>query len=995
MISIKGLNKFFNKGRQNQIHVINNVSLELPEKGMVAIFGPSGCGKTTLLNVIGGLDRFAGGSLCIDGKNIRRGTDLIRNQYVGYIFQNYNLNKSESCFDNVANALRLCGIKDQSVINERVMAALSNVGMDKYYKRTPDTLSGGQQQRIAIARAIVKNPKIILADEPTGNLDEANTVMIMDLLKAISKDHLVLLVTHEAELVDYYCDKVIELRDGRVVGIKDNDGADGLAVRDKNAIYLGELNRTEMADGNATVEYYGDAPKTPVKLTVVNNGGKLYVKISTPKVQILDEFSEVKLLEGVFEKKAAREKSQQSFDMSALPPIEGKKYGRLFSLWSSIKSGYLANFKSGRRGKKVLRACMCLFSAVLVLMSAVFGTAFDKLLTAGKAYNHNVFYAYTPDAEISRRILDAVGDSESAIDSVHLYYGKPSGDNSISFYPGNFETFSTGSYASGLSTNAVYLSTAAAAELEAVAGSKEDLSSRHILLSTQVADELIENSSLGYISDYDDLVGLLCDSIYVNGKAACVAGIVDADEPAVYLSPVALATRINEESHLRVGAASNYGVTVADGEAIYIAVNKDIGDGAYYNGDGKVKIQGKELTVNQVYNLFAGQNYDEWLRSTYPDKYIGETEYFSKLVVEKYPDITEGQIPDKIYELFNEHYFEYRELYYAEFDNYLRQLSMFDSSIYIWLYLEKDIVEAKYFLMGDGKVIREADIFKAKYGYYPTYEVAIDSIGKDGVDIEQKVYEYENMYISEFYSVSKPYIYENVFLVSDNDYFELSARVGESDPEATRVRYIYDYSFSLEDLFFGGSSSDMTADKMIYSVIHSSNPWKTSRWIKENLADVSAPGGLPQTVTPTDIFGEIIGDSLKDIIVSVITLGVVLLILSICMYFIMRSSLMNRIKEVGIYRAIGVSKKNLIFKFTVESAVLTTLTVVVGYIISSIFVGVCLGISPLVESVFFYPLWFALIILVLLYAMCIVLGALPIIMLLRKTPSAILAKYDI
>ena len=231
MISIKGLNKFFNKGRQNQIHVINNVSLELPEKGMVAIFGPSGCGKTTLLNVIGGLDKFAGGSLCIDGKNIRRGTDLIRNQYVGYIFQNYNLNKSESCFDNVANALRLCGIKDQSVINERVMAALSNVGMDKYYKRTPDTLSGGQQQRIAIARAIVKNPKIILADEPTGNLDEANTVMIMDLLKAISKDHLVLLVTHEAELVDYYCDKVIELRDGRVVGIKDNDGADGLAVR--------------------------------------------------------------------------------------------------------------------------------------------------------------------------------------------------------------------------------------------------------------------------------------------------------------------------------------------------------------------------------------------------------------------------------------------------------------------------------------------------------------------------------------------------------------------------------------------------------------------------------------------------------------------------------------------------------------------------------------------------------------------------------------------
>ena len=189
MISIKGLNKFFNKGKQNEIHVINDVSLQLPEKGMVAIFGKSGCGKTTLLNVIGGLDSFDDGELYIENKDVRKNTDDIRNRYIGYIFQNYNLNKAESCFDNVAAALRLCGMTDEREIAERVMAALKNVGMENYAKRYPDTLSGGQQQRIAIARAIVKNPKIILADEPTGNLDEANTVMIMDLLKAISREH--------------------------------------------------------------------------------------------------------------------------------------------------------------------------------------------------------------------------------------------------------------------------------------------------------------------------------------------------------------------------------------------------------------------------------------------------------------------------------------------------------------------------------------------------------------------------------------------------------------------------------------------------------------------------------------------------------------------------------------------------------------------------------------------------------------------------------------
>ncbi|MBP3396620.1 MAG: ABC transporter ATP-binding protein [Clostridia bacterium] len=233
MIELKHLHKFFNKGKQNEIHVINDVTLSLPERGMVAVFGRSGCGKTTLLNVIGGLDRFGSGTLTIDGQSIKNDTDTIRNRYIGYIFQNYNLSKEESCYDNVANALRLCGMADGKEMEERVNAALANVGMEHYAARTPDTLSGGQQQRIAIARAIVKNPRIILADEPTGNLDEANTVMIMDLLKQIAKDHLVLLVTHEANLVDYYCDTVVELQDGAVVSVWQNEGADGFVAKDK------------------------------------------------------------------------------------------------------------------------------------------------------------------------------------------------------------------------------------------------------------------------------------------------------------------------------------------------------------------------------------------------------------------------------------------------------------------------------------------------------------------------------------------------------------------------------------------------------------------------------------------------------------------------------------------------------------------------------------------------------------------------------------------
>ena len=154
-VRITNAHKYYNKGKSNQLHVMDNVNLELPEQGLVAIFGRSGCGKTTLLNTVGGLDKIASGSIELFGQNIKEDTDTLRNKYVGYIFQNYNLSLTDTVYENVAAALRLCGLTDETDISERVMAALSNVDMAKYRDRTPDSLSGGQQQRVAIARAIV------------------------------------------------------------------------------------------------------------------------------------------------------------------------------------------------------------------------------------------------------------------------------------------------------------------------------------------------------------------------------------------------------------------------------------------------------------------------------------------------------------------------------------------------------------------------------------------------------------------------------------------------------------------------------------------------------------------------------------------------------------------------------------------------------------------------------------------------------------------------
>ena len=134
MIKLTGLNKYFNKGKQNQIHVINNISLDLPERGMVAIFGRSGCGKTTLLNVIGGLDGYSSGKVTIEGKNIKTNSDVIRNSYIGYIFQNYNLNKNESCYDNIADALRLLGMPDGAEMEARATSPRSSASSESCFK---------------------------------------------------------------------------------------------------------------------------------------------------------------------------------------------------------------------------------------------------------------------------------------------------------------------------------------------------------------------------------------------------------------------------------------------------------------------------------------------------------------------------------------------------------------------------------------------------------------------------------------------------------------------------------------------------------------------------------------------------------------------------------------------------------------------------------------------------------------------------------------------
>ena len=216
-IKVENIVKTFNRHSRNANKVLKGVSFELPDKGLVCIFGKSGSGKTTLLNIIGGLEKADSGKVYIDGECTSGKTDRIRNAKIGFIFQNYYLEKGYTIAKILRNQMMIAGFKDEKEIARRTEEALKLVDMERFKNKLGDALSGGQQQRVAIARAIVKGTDIILADEPTGNLDAENTMKVMDILKEISRTQLVVIVTHEVSLIKKYADSHIKIVDGELV----------------------------------------------------------------------------------------------------------------------------------------------------------------------------------------------------------------------------------------------------------------------------------------------------------------------------------------------------------------------------------------------------------------------------------------------------------------------------------------------------------------------------------------------------------------------------------------------------------------------------------------------------------------------------------------------------------------------------------------------------------------------------------------------------------
>jgi putative ABC transport system permease protein len=563
MIKLNSINKYFNRGKSNEIHVIDNTSLIFPDKGLVAMTGPSGCGKTTLLNVIGGLDKFNNGSIEFDDVAINYYSpekwDVIRNKYVGYIFQNYNLITDKTVFENVEIALNMAGLYKAEEIEERVNYVLKSVGMYNFRRRNVQALSGGQQQRVAIARAIAKNPKVVLADEPTGNLDANNTFEVMGLIKKISQTCLVILVSHEKELVDFYADRVIQLLDGKVVNDYENAGNRTLEHIDDRNIYLQDLTK-ETSELPLPIDYYyGNHPGIGPKLQIVYTNNTFYVKAeSKAKVVYLSSDTEIRLVDDHYRKPESEDAQKSAFDLTQFGTIKADPNRKSFiRFWDTFKAGFGKVLTGKKFFGKLFLLIYFIISALIVYNLASFGnlTKADErdFFTVGR----NLVSVEIPADMTYADVMKIVNDTSA--ESVIPYLAPQYVYLNIEKY---YQASGTRSAQASLSVFPTILSQIPADSL--IYGELPD-NNGEVVIDLWVAEKVLETKAITDIgvTTVQDLIGA---SISYYGPSLTVVGIVQTESSVIVVTDANYFTFLNN-TYLTQGSADGH-YTIASGADI-------------------------------------------------------------------------------------------------------------------------------------------------------------------------------------------------------------------------------------------------------------------------------------------------------------------------------------------------------------------------------------------------------------------------------------------
>ncbi|MBE0701281.1 MAG: ABC transporter ATP-binding protein/permease, partial [Acholeplasmataceae bacterium] len=532
MIKVNHLEKYFNRRKRNEIHVINDISLEFPEKGLVVLLGASGSGKTTLLNVLGGLDKVQSGDIQFNQHALsgyKASTwDRIRNESVGYIFQNYNLLPELSVFDNIAFVLKMIGISDPAIIEERVNYILHAVKMYPFRKKKGLQLSGGQQQRVAIARALVKNPQVIIADEPTGNLDSKNTLDIMNIIKSISMEKLVVLVTHERDLAKFYGDRIIELKDGSIIEDYLNDESEDHGMSRDDTIYLKDLkNPSNLSDEKLNLSLFSDQDhEEPISIRLIIKNKTLYLDVDTniKKIKFADESSGVRIKDESYIKKTRQQLIETTFDTNVLDNTEvpkQKKY--MVSIKQTLMMAFQKIMRTSRKGKLMLFSFLvagAVIAFTISTLAAVIIIRPEPYMQQNRGYvsvlQSNLNTMPTYENLLGLQDIDDENFYINTFSSKSLMFINPDGSSSMVGIQGNIDLIDH------IKSN------------QLIAG-RMPISGHEIVVSLAVADQLIDNTNgqdFG-IWSYDHLFS---ETIRFRFLEIKVVGVVDTDISLIFMS---------------------------------------------------------------------------------------------------------------------------------------------------------------------------------------------------------------------------------------------------------------------------------------------------------------------------------------------------------------------------------------------------------------------------------------------------------------------------
>lgn len=872
MIKLEHLSKTYNKGKSNELKVTNDISLSLPDKGLITFLGQSGSGKTTLLNIIGGLDKSDSGTLIYDDnifdKYKMKDIDAYRSRNIGYIFQNYNLLNDLTVYDNLKVALDIIGVTDEEEASKRIEYTLKAVGLFKYRKKLAANLSGGQQQRVSIARALLKNAKIIIADEPTGNLDHNNSVEIMNILKRISENTLVLLVTHDRKLADIYSDQIIEISDGKILSNTSATNAEGTTLgKSESEVYLLDLKKLESGNRLHSTLYTTDE-NDEIALTIVNHNGTYYLEANKP-IKLLKD-SNLELKNEHFEEKKL-DLSEFSYDTSWYD----NSYAPKLHLFSQIKLE-LKSFINTRRRQKFFHIVFFVLGILLAII--------------------NILFMQTKHLDLSR--VNTERDAYIFEDTLDL--------NELEAKEFLLKGIETGAIDNLYSSDYINLS----------------FTRRLNSIETKHYNDQITRYSIELIDDYPLISGTLPTKFneIVLGKS--------------------LANTICNKLELTYDELIGYEST-----------------GDSFSNYQTMKIVGiSSKDTNQVYT--CNQKIIEAIDGTFMDVYVYEFEENNIQIVAGVGATEPNTVMYK-----SGSYNSLTELPYAVGD----------------VDEEGNTVSGLFIPAIDG------------YSVKKIYSSAIQSSWKSDVlsimpyydnmlnIIEGRTPNNENEIVTSCYSSYQ--IDDEVVLGGET--FKV---VGKTDTyNFVPMGYVLQKAYG--KLLISYSQNDYSFCSGVYFTIHNKEAIKT------------LASNYDFTIcTRYDVQKQVAVDtSIQDKLIYIPIMVVISAVVVIYIYFTMRSKMIVEIYDIGVYRSLGQSRSKILVKHVIAIAILSTLTAMLGYIITTLVYAFVWSKLHEFTNALVNP-WTSLstyVVVVLFYCAAILIGLIPIMNLLRKTPSEIISKYDI